>query len=233
MQSNATAKRFLWIELAIYWYVIRNELYSFKIVLEFYFLRNREKSVANSWEREIGREIVRLTTKSWDLANVRLWTSVSLDLGVNFYTWAFSTLTPITTRVDIKAIRWQPNAQNNVHTTLYQNTHQACYRVGWPGGGGVDALSPNPSLLSIYLRLSGLQSPLLLIYFLMVHTNIISHAAVFVWRQKRLCMTLRIGVAKNRSGVWRSTFTMGRVVQYPNKFMHGIVLYCLHITILY
>ena len=148
MQSNATAKRFLWIELAIYWYVIRNELYSFKIVLEFYFLRNREKSVANSWEREIGREIVRLETKSWDLANVRLWTSVSLDLGVNFYTWAFSTLTPITTRVD--------------------------------------ALSPNPSLLSIYLRLSGLQSPLRLIYFLMVHTNIISHAGVFVWRQKHL-----------------------------------------------
>ena len=134
MQSNATAKRFLWIELAIYWYVIRNELYSFKIVLEFYFLRNREKSVANSWEREIGREIVRLTTKSWDLASVRFWTSVSLDLGVNFYTWAFSTLTPITTRVDIKAIRWQPNAQNNVHTTWYQNTHQACYRVCWPGG---------------------------------------------------------------------------------------------------
>ena len=195
MQSNATAKRFLWIELAIYWYVIRNELYSFKIVLEFYFLRNREKSVANSWEREIGREIVRLETKSWDLANVRLWTSVSLDLGVNFYTWAFSTLTPITTRVD--------------------------------------ALSPNPSLLSIYLRLSGLQSPLRLIYFLMVHTNIISHAGVFVWRQKRLCMTLRIGVAKNRSGVWLSTFTMGRVVQYPKKFMHGIVLYCLNITILY
>ena len=149
MQSNATAKRFLWIELAIYWYVIRNELYSFKIVLEFYFLRNREKSVANSWEREIGREIVRLKTKSWDLANVRLWTSVSLDLGVNFYTWAFSTLTPITTRVEIKAIRWQPNA------------------------------------------------------------------------------------AKNRSGVWLSTFTMGRVVQYPKKFMHGIVLYCLNITILY
>ena len=199
--------------------------------LEFDFSKKHEKSVANSWEREIGREIVRLTTKSWDLASVRLWTSVRLDLEVNFYTWAFSTLTPITTRVDIKAIRWQPNAQNNVHTTWYQNTHQACYRVGWPGG--FDASSPNPSLLFIYLRLGGLQSPLLLIYFLMVHTNIISHAAVFVWRQKRLCMTLRIGVAKNRSGVWGSTFTMGRVVQYPNKFMHGIVLYCLHITMLY
>ena len=175
--------------------------------LEFDFSRKYEKSVANSLEREIGREIVRLTTKSWDLASVRLWTSLSLDLGVNFYSWDFSTLTPITIRVDIKAIRWQPNAQNNVPTTLYQNTHQACYRVGWPEG--FDALSPNPSLLSIYLRLSGLQSPLLLIYFLMVHTNIISHAAVFVWRQKRLCMTLRIGVAKNRSDVWRSTFTMG------------------------
>ena len=148
MQSNATAKRFLWIELAIYWYVIRNELYSFKIVL-----RNREKSVANSWEREIGREIVRLTTKSWDLASVRLWTSVSLDLGVNFYTWAFSTLTPITTRVDIKAIRWQPNAQNNVHTTLYQNTHQACYRVGWPGGVGGWCIK-SQSFTSIYLLAS-------------------------------------------------------------------------------
>ena len=179
--------------------------------MEFDFSRKHEKSVANSWEREIGREIVRLTTKSWNLASVRLWTSLSLDLGVNFYSWAFSTLTPITIRVDIKAIRWQPNAQNNVHRTLYQNTHQACCRVGWPGG--FDALSPNPSLLSIYLRLSGLQSPLLLIYFLMVHTNIISHAAVFVWRQKRLCMTLRIGVAKNRSDVWRSTFTMGAALR--------------------
>ena len=198
--------------------------------LEFDFSKKHEKSVANSWEREIGREIVRLTTKSWDLASVRLWTSVRLDLEVNFYTWAFSTLTPITTRVDIKAIRWQPNAWQCAHNMISKHTSSML-----PGllAGGVDASSPNPSLLFIYLRLSGLQSPLLLIYFLMVHTNIISHAAVFVCRQKRLCMTLRIGVAKNRSGVWGSTFTMGRVVQYPNKFMHGIVLYCLHITMLY
>ena len=180
--------------------------------LKFDFSRKYEKSVANSLEREIGREIVRLTTKSWDLASVRLWTSLSLDLGVNFYSWDFSTLTPITIRVDIKAIRWQPNAQNNVHRTMcpqhYIKTHIK-HVTGLVGRGGFDALSPNPSLLSIYLRLSGLQSPLRLIYFLMVHTNIISHAAVFVWRQKRLCMTLRIGVAKNRSDVWRSTFTMG------------------------
>ena len=38
------------------------------ILLEFDLSRKREKSVANSWEREISREIVRLTTKLWDLA---------------------------------------------------------------------------------------------------------------------------------------------------------------------
>ena len=108
--------------------------------LEFDFSRKNEKSVANSLEREIGREIVRLTTKSWDLASVRLWTSLSLDLGVNFYSWDFSTLTPITIRVDIKAIRWQPNAQNNVHRTMcpqhYIKTHIK-HVTGLVGRGGL------------------------------------------------------------------------------------------------
>jgi len=121
--------------------------------------------------------------------------------------WTFSTLTRITIRVDINAIRRQPNTQNCVHTTSYQNTHQASYRVGWPGRFG--ALNPNPSLPFIYFCLSGFQSSLLLIYFLMVHTKIICNAAVYFSRQKRLCMTLRLGVQKNRSDVWRSTFTMG------------------------
>ena len=50
MQSNATAKRFLCTELAIYWYL------TWKRTLQLYFLRKLEKSVANSCERAIGRE---------------------------------------------------------------------------------------------------------------------------------------------------------------------------------
>ena len=47
-----TAKCFIWIELAI----DQNEPYSSKSFLEFDFFRKCEKSDANSWECEIGRE---------------------------------------------------------------------------------------------------------------------------------------------------------------------------------
>ena len=54
-----------WLSIDIY---LENQLCSSKIFLEFDFARKRDKLVANMWEHEIGREIVRLTTKSWDLA---------------------------------------------------------------------------------------------------------------------------------------------------------------------
>ena len=44
-----------------------------RVFWEFGFSRKHEKS--DSWELEIGREIVRLTTKSWDLTS--LWLSIS------------------------------------------------------------------------------------------------------------------------------------------------------------
>ena len=44
--------------------------------LEFNFLRKHEKSVANSWEQEVGHEILRLTTKLWDLASLELYFSM-------------------------------------------------------------------------------------------------------------------------------------------------------------
>ena len=72
--------------------------------------------------------------------------------------------------------------------------HTSSILPGWLAGE-VWCIKPQ-SFTFIYVCPSGFQSPLLLIYFLMVYTNIISHAAVFVSRQKRLCMTLRIGVAK-------------------------------------
>ena len=47
-----------------------------KFFLEFDFLRKHEKSVANSWEQEVGHEIVRLTTKLWDLASLEFYFSM-------------------------------------------------------------------------------------------------------------------------------------------------------------
>ena len=46
-----------------------------KSVFEFHFLQKHDKSVVNSWEHEVGHElgeIVRLSTKSWDLASLNL-----------------------------------------------------------------------------------------------------------------------------------------------------------------
>ena len=42
-----------------------------KVFWSFTFPKD-EKSVANLWERDVGREIMRLTTKSWNLASLNL-----------------------------------------------------------------------------------------------------------------------------------------------------------------
>ena len=67
--KGACSAGYFWIELAIYRYLAwKPTLQLQNIILEFDFSRKREKSVANTWEHEIGCEIVRLTTKSWVLA---------------------------------------------------------------------------------------------------------------------------------------------------------------------
>ena len=57
--------RLSWLSIDIW---LGNEPYNSKIFWS-WLSRELEKSVANSWERERGREIVRITTKSWDLAS--------------------------------------------------------------------------------------------------------------------------------------------------------------------
>ena len=57
---------YLLIHLHLTW----KQTLRFQHFLEFDFLRKREKSVANLQEREIRHEIMRLTTKSWDLASL-------------------------------------------------------------------------------------------------------------------------------------------------------------------
>ena len=174
---------------------------------------------------------MRHTTKAWHLESLCLWTSVNLGFRSELLQLGF-----FYTNADNLSCRQKS------YPTATKRTELCSHNIQWskntsgilPGwlAGEIWCIK-SQSFTFIYVRLGGFQSPLLLIYFLMVHTNINSHAAVFVSRQKGLCMALRLGVAKNRSDLWRSTFTMGRVVQYSNKFMHGIVMYCLHIAILY
>ena len=67
MQATTTAKCFVWIELAIYLYLTWKRTLQLQNFLEFDFLRKRVKSVANSLEREIGREMV---GQVWDNYNI-------------------------------------------------------------------------------------------------------------------------------------------------------------------
>ena len=56
--------------LLIHLYLTWKQTLRVQHFLEFDFLRKREKSVANLQERQIPHEIMRLTTKSWDLASL-------------------------------------------------------------------------------------------------------------------------------------------------------------------
>ena len=150
---------------------------------------------------------MRHTTKSWHLASLCLWTSVNLGFRSELLQLGF-----FYTNADNLSCRQKRYPTATKRTELCSHNiqwskHTSSILPGWLAGEVWCIKSQ--SFTFIYVRPSGFQSPLLLIYFLMVYTNIISHAAVFVSRQKRLCMTLKLGVAKNRSDVWRSTFTMG------------------------
>ena len=150
---------------------------------------------------------MRHTTKSWHLASLCLWTSVNLGFRSELLQLGF-----FYTNADNLSCRQKRYPTATKCTELCSHNiqwskHTSSILPGWLAGEVWCIKSQ--SFTFIYVRPSGFQSPLLLIYFLMVYTNIISHAAVFVSRQKRLCMTLWLGVAKNRSDVWRSTFTMG------------------------
>ena len=150
---------------------------------------------------------MRHTTKSWHLASLCLWTSVNLGFRSELLQLDF-----FYTNADNLSCRQKRYPTATKCTELCSHNiqwskHTSSILPGWLAGEVWCIKSQ--SFTFIYVRPSGFQSPLLLIYFLMVYTNIISHAAVFVSRQKRLCMTLWLGVAKNRSDVWRSTFTMG------------------------
>ena len=60
------------LKLAIYRYLTQKRTLQLQKCFGSFTFGKHEKSVANLWEHDIGREIMRLKTKSWNLASLNL-----------------------------------------------------------------------------------------------------------------------------------------------------------------